>query len=182
MAEISEAAQFNGEVSNIESNINKVDSFDENISDEAAKIRYPSIKCLSDVVNSIWEKIYPVGSFFECSENIDPSQLFGGTWVRIKGKFLLAADDDIYQAGTTGGEEKHTLTVEEMPSHKHLPPDGTNNTTAYTWREGTTQDGFITNTGDTRAIFTEISGYAGGDQPHNNMPPYLSVYVWKRIA
>lgn len=51
-------------------------------------------------------------------EPTDPATLFGGTWERIQGRFLLAASDE-YEAGSSGGEATHKLTVSEMPSHGH---------------------------------------------------------------
>ena len=49
---------------------------------------------------------------------INPSELFGGTWERIKDKFLLSAGE-AYEAGAMGGEATHELTTEEMPTHAH---------------------------------------------------------------
>lgn len=64
---------------------------------------------------------YPIGSICMFKANINPNKLYGGTWVRIEGKFILGADDSIYRLGSEGGEAKHKLTVAEMPSHEgHL--------------------------------------------------------------
>lgn len=62
--------------------------------------------------------IYPVGSIFLSVNASSPSDLFGGTWEQISGKFLLASGDG-YSIGSTGGEEAHTLTSDEMPVHHH---------------------------------------------------------------
>lgn len=97
-----------------------------------------------------------------------PSTLFGGTWQRIQDRFLIAAGST-YKAGGTGGEATHTLTVNEMPSHSH--------TVGY---EGSNSGG-----GKNHSVVSgsEIrTSSTGGGQSHNNMPPYLSVYVWKRTA
>ena len=114
---------------------------------------------------------YPVGSIYISVNNTNPGEIFGGTWEQLKDTFLLAAGDK-YAAGTTGGEEKHTLTVSEIPSHNH------NSSGAVFDRSGTSiHGGYGSGSGnDTR------TGYAGGSQAHNNMPPYTAVYVWKRIA
>lgn len=98
----------------------------------------------------------------------DPALLFGGTWERIEGRFLLAAGGK-YEVGSTGGEAAHKLTVAEMPSHSH-----TYYRTDYT--SGNTSSG--SGLGDK----SYSSGSAGGNQPHNNMPPYLVVYMWRRTA
>lgn len=115
---------------------------------------------------------HPVGSYYWSSEPKDPSKLFGGTWEPVKDRFVLAAGDE-HEAGTTGGEETHTLTIDEMPSHSHRIKQGTTN--AYTtssvqagYQNEYLRDGTIENT--------------GGDQPHNNMPPYIVAYCWRRTA
>ena len=69
---------------------------------------------------------HPVGSVWMTTEGADnPNQLFGGYWIRIKDRFLLAAGDD-YTAGDTGGSATHThatgdheLTAAELPQHYH---------------------------------------------------------------
>lgn len=61
---------------------------------------------------------HPVGSLYWSSNATDPTSLFGGSWERIKDKFILAAGDS-YSRGSTGGEAVHTLSVSEMPSHTH---------------------------------------------------------------
>jgi hypothetical protein len=114
--------------------------------------------------------VYPVGSIYMSVNSTDPSELFGGWWEQLEDRFLLGAGAN-YAAGTTGGEAKHKLTVAELASHFHktyvYSPQGSGQTScpsqsaqAYVERSTTT---------------------AGGDQPHNNMPPYLTVYMWKRI-
>lgn len=62
--------------------------------------------------------IYPVGSIYMSTNNVNPATLFGGTWERIQGQFLLASSSN-YALGTTGGEATHALTAAEMPSHNH---------------------------------------------------------------
>ena len=62
---------------------------------------------------------FPIGSIYLSVNSTSPASLFGGTWEKIKDKFLLASGDT-YSAGATGGEATHTLTIEEMPSHSHV--------------------------------------------------------------
>ena len=69
--------------------------------------------------------VYPVGSIYLSSKNTNPGTLFGGTWVQIKDRFILAAGD-YYSNGATGGAATVTLTVSNMPSHSHsFTPSGT---------------------------------------------------------
>ena len=127
-----------------------------------------------------WEKIYPVGSIYISVNSTNPASLFGGTWEQIKDRFLLAAGD-AYAAGSTGGEAMHTLTVDEMPSHCHH-----SEARAFLIDSGK-KEGWgaaIRNiAGDYAAIpVTPNVMLTGGSQPHNNMPPYLAVYMWQRTA
>jgi len=213
---------------------------------------------------------YPVGAIYISASAVNPSQLFGGTWEQVQGKFLLSASAN-YPAGTTGGEASHTLTTSEMPSHthgvniyssgSHIHSGSANGAGGHTHTRGTmnitgstlsndgdrayspyalgyigenndlysrgafyisSNDGRVSvihgingsNTDRTDGILsfdaarnwtgeTSNSGYhshtlnvnaggehshtaivanTGGNAPHNNMPPYLSVYVWKRTA
>lgn len=132
----------------------------------------------TDVTNTKWiEIVYPVGSIYMSVSNINPNLLFGiGEWEAIEDRFLLGAGN--HTAGETGGEETHTLTIDELPSHSHqykrhsLDRNDTDPTT------GKDAYGVSNKTLDERLGTTELSG---ANQPHNNMPPYLSVYIWKRI-
>lgn len=126
--------------------------------------------------------IYPVGSIYMSVNNADPSSFIGGTWEQIKDTFLLSCGDT-YVAGETGGEAEHTLTVDEIPSHNHkLKTDIDNEDWNVTWPEWFEYtDGWTQQAGETEAPATHTTS-TGGGVAHNNMPPYLAVYVWKRTA
>lgn len=121
----------------------------------------------------VWDLIYPVGSICIFVNELNPNVLYGGTWEQIKDKFLLACGD-IYNNGITGGEREHILTIDEMPSHAHDTYGNPQGNTGY----GIAQ----TNNGGMGSNTYCVTMPSGGNQPHNNMPPYLTVYVWKRIA
>ncbi len=98
-----------------------------------------SINTLNTQVTRILDMIYPVGSLYWSSNNVNPSTLFGGTWVQIKDKFILAAGDT-YDVNTSGGAathsvtftgttDEHALTLEEMPRHLHGFSNGVEGTT-----------------------------------------------------
>lgn len=117
---------------------------------------------------------YPVGSIYLSVTEVNPAALFGGTWERIGGRFLLGADDT-YAAGSTGGEAAHQLTTSEMPSHNHTLDNY--NTTGGTTSSMTVQ------ANDKRGYSGNVNTlYTGGNNAHNNMPPYLAVFIWKRTA
>lgn len=123
---------------------------------------------------------WPVGSIYTSTKPTDPHELFGGTWEPIQDTFLWCAGPK-HAAGTTGGAETHTLTVEEMPSHSHQ----------YNRLPMKFADTDLTK--DDQANFAESvrwssnteyvqTGSTGGGKPHTIMPPYRSVYAWERTA
>lgn len=117
-----------------------------------------------------------------------PATLFGGTWERIaNGRMLIGADSASYPAGSTGGEAKHALTETEMPSHNHgVQQAGSDGAIPMEMgKDGTYQNDAYLSFGTSVKPFAEstiLISYRGGNQPHNNMPPYLSVYMWRRTA
>ena len=142
---------------------------------------------LGKVKGTIFDAIYPVGSIYMSVSNTDPATLFGGTWERIQDRFLLAAGS--YAPGSQGGEASHTLTESELPSHIH---DGiTTAALANSHRmlyanaaaHATGQSAYWSlQSGTAAGNMTARTVPAGGGQPHNNLPPYLAVYIWKRSA
>lgn len=137
--------------------------------------------------------IYPVGSVYIAFNDTNPSALFGGTWERIKNTFLWAVGSDGQDLGLRGGEDSHTLTVSEMPSHKgHLSAgivdyvpgekgnyEGYLNKDTMTAYPGGGYRGWNVYAGNEMHPASEA---VGGGQPHNNMPPFIQVSMWKRIA
>lgn len=141
------------------------------------------VNCLpsqSDVLqlgDSAWltaQGAYPVGAIYLSVTDANPAALFGGTWERIGGRFLLGADA-AYTAGSTGGEAEHTLTVGEIPKHNHDVDNlnASGNATPFMTVQAQDKRGFG---GNVKTM------YAGGGKAHNNMPPYLAVYMWQRIS
>ena len=126
------------------------------------------------------DAVYPIGSLYMSVNAADPNTLFGGTWERLKDRFLLAAGDT-YAAGTAGGEAAHMLTIKEMPSHNHSLSDPID--------KNSIKLGSMT--GDANWALTKraasydynlTTNNTGGGAAHNNMPPCLTVYMWKRTA
>lgn len=127
--------------------------------------------------------LYPVGAVYISENSTSPASLFGGTWESIGGRFLLGADAT-YAAGGTGGEATHTLTTDEMPEHKHKGITIAGNKLTA-WSETGTGGVFDMNSLFNGSGHNTNDFYAepeGGSQPHNNMPPYLAVYMWKRVS
>lgn len=139
---------------------------------------------------SIVDLIYPVGSIYMSVNSANPETLFGGTWQQIKDRFLLSAGDT-YAAGNTGGSADAVVV-----KHLHQPStgDGFNaymSGTVERVRLGTStaSSARYAIVGKKNASSADASGlryagstdYNGVDGAGKNMPPYLTVYVWKRI-
>lgn len=125
---------------------------------------------------SLFDLIYPVGAVYISMNNTSPATLFGGSWTKIEGKFLLGTSST-YPTGSSGGEETHTLSVAEMPSHNHnfYLQRGSNTaerTALLEWAMSSQVAGWQTWQTDS----------TGGGQAHNNMPPYLAVNIWYRVS
>ena len=131
-----------------------------------------------------FDKIYPIGSIYISANSTNPHDLFGGTWEQLRDRFLLGCGTK--ENGTIGGEENHTLTVAESPSHNHRElywGDGTSNQFGVNRSAGGGLWGFdYWSTGPNCSDANFYTNYVGGNQAHNNMPPYLAVYMWKRIG
>ena len=141
-------------------------------SEGATTLDFIEDECLADL-------IYPVGSIYMSVNATDPAMLFGGYWERIKDRFLLSCGND-FSAGSIGGEEMHTLTESEMPAHTHdtlyATNNGTGGTIEYLYATG------ITGAKPTSGRDSVLTSSQGGNAAHNNMPPYLAVYMWQRIS
>ena len=125
---------------------------------------------------------YPVGSIYQSVNTTSPASLFGGDWERIQGRFLLGTSSS-YSVTSTGGEEKHTLTVSEMPRHNHAPGEGQ----AFIIdpnKYNTSSDFAMMTTSQASYKYANSwgTGHTGGGQSHNNMPPYYAVNIWRRTA
>lgn len=123
-------------------------------------------------LRSLLDHIYPVNSIYISYSHQDPGDLFGGTWERINNAFLWATTAG-GTIGQTGGESTHTLTIDEMPAHTHTT------TIPYSvMAKGSDYNSYsLAGTNHNRP-----SNSTGGGQPHNNMPPYIQVSIWRRTA
>lgn len=146
--------------------------------------------------SDLLDLVYPVGAVYISASAANPQTLFGGTWTRIQGRFLLAADAS-HPAGSTGGAEEVTLTEEQLPEvngmiYGGVGANGNSGTTGMGVFRLTSgvfstalQCGHGPQSGaayDDNGAYQQVQMKFGGDQPHDNMPPYLAVYVWQRTA
>ena len=150
------------------------------------------------------KKIYPVGSIYMSTVSTNPATLFGfGTWEAMPaGRVLLAQGKSswgtTYNAGSTGGEATHQLTVGELPAHNHTASTNTTGNHTHQFQlygpNGDTNLNFPSDydTNYARNKGTTLSAgnhshtininNTGSSQAHNNIQPYLTVYMWKRIS
>ena len=130
------------------------------------------------IKNVVRDAYYPVGKIYITVGNENPNETIGGTWIKFgSGKCLVGVDTSQTEFNVVekiGGEKTHTLTIEEMPSHSH-----TEKYVGVDWyQHGTSGDWNISSALEP---YRE-TGNTGGDQPHNNLQPYITVYMWKRTA
>ena len=149
---------------------------------------YDMIEALRTQVSSsnIFLKSYPVGSVYISTSSTNPGSTYGGTWEEYgKGKTLVGVDSidsDFNTVEKIGGEKTHTLTIDEMPSHSHYL-----NGTVVGWpmNDPSGQEWSVSynkNTSAPYASWRSNSALSGGSQAHNNLQPYITVYMWKRTA
>ena len=128
---------------------------------------------------------HPVGSIYQTISPENPSVTFGGgTWERIEGRFIMGASDT-YPAGSMGGEAAHELTKKEMPRHEHFyrvdNKTGDPQVTFPAWSWGMSRDVILQNSAEVTTVGASVTP-DGENQPHNNIPPYYSMYIWRRVA
>lgn len=165
---------FTKEGSKTNLNINKLEvdcitSNENNFSlDELGNLKVKSITTIDPLIGML----YPIGAIYLSTSSVNPEEYFGGSWEQIKERFLFGCGEN-YRNGTLGGELEHTLTLEEMPRHNHTIYRGTNGNNYFglTGKEPLNDYPYEISTTD-----------SGKSHPHNNMPPYLAVYIWKRVA
>lgn len=137
---------------------------------------------------NICNLIYPVGSIYLSVNDIDPSSLFGGTWISwAAGRVLVGIDttqSEFNVSEKTGGEKNHILSVSEIPSHKH---DIIPNHNIYAYNYGGDAETSVPTSGDVgrslgRYYVQTTTSLVGESKGHNNLQPYITCYMWKRVS
>lgn len=154
-----------------------------------------SLNSLSDLTKSIYLLMHPVGSIVITTVAQSPELVFGGTWITWgSGRVPVGVDkaqEEFETVEKTGGEKSHWLSIHETPSHTHaLEPNGS----AYSFAWGASKGnvhvqanavGGASPSGSnylyTRQNEWNQTGASGSTQPHNNLQPYITCYMWKRI-
>ena len=141
---------------------------------------------IDSTVSALFDLIYPVGSiYYTNNANFSPNVSFNGTWEQIKDVFLLAAGDT-YVGGTNGGSATHTHGAGSLYANIGSPQGNAAalGFTATNWH-GTTSTYSVGGNGSSasghpnRSHDTPVGGTTGSG---SSLPPYIVVYVWKRVS
>lgn len=133
----------------------------------------------------VLNKMWPVGSIYMSANDANPGAIIGGTWTKWgQGRVpvgVKTSDNNFNAVEKTGGESAHTLTVSEIPSHSHKQIYGTiydpNGLTESDSRFGTHAAPSVM-----PDVVPSLTSSAGGGSAHNNLQPYITCYMWKRMA
>lgn len=133
------------------------------------------------IVKAAKLEAWPIGSIYMSMVSTNPGTLFGGTWVAMEGQFLLGAttNSNLYPPLSMGGEAAHALTEAEMPAHAHaeiLYFTGGQDVDLYAYQT------YASYNPESGKAFSGNTGQTGGGMQHNNMPPYIAIYMWRRTA
>lgn len=175
------------------------------LADALAKQKAAYEQAISTAVSAAQTKAkldaHPVGSYYWSNESTSPATLFGGTWEALPAGYTLIAQGSgsdsfgsyTYTAGQKYGERKHQLTTDEMPSISGTigSRKGENGgiferhaTGAFSYQDPLQSTTYQTldEPGASWCTYRTAKLSFGGNQPHNNMPPSIAAYVWKRTA
>ena len=169
----------------------KVAEYDEFDVDMEARFRRSVYVDNSPVVTmatlktAILDFVCPVGRIWLSENNVNPGTYLGGTWVAWgSGRVPVGVDTaqtEFNTAGKTGGSKTHTLTVEEMPKHKHLSTLEIYSSSKPNIISGTGGEGYST-VASVSSMKEGFIGDVGENSPHNNLQPYITCYMWRRTA
>lgn len=149
---------------------------------------------MSNFVNLL-DIIYPVGSIYMSTNNISPASSIGGTWTQIQDA-VLAASGNSYSGAVNGYHGNKAMTVNQMPSHTHIPTEyGGSVPNAERWEyvfhvmnfdgggkpQPTGRYGYLNSTYKDIVRFCSNADATVG-RGQNYIPYHYSINVWKRIA
>ena len=133
---------------------------------------------LNEFIDGLLNRFYPIGTIYESTSYENPSTFIGGSWeVYGQGRVTvgLSTETEFNTVGKTGGAKTHKLLKTEMPSHIH---DGT---ASVGWGQGTSGATLQASGQGLNRTQVDLEP-TGGDLPHNNLQPYITVYRFRRTA
>ena len=154
----------------------KLSAIDTDTLNRAGQLKLPLDLTTEALLKGLVSQAFPVGGIFISVVSTNPASLLGyGTWIAFgTGRTLVGFDSGQAEFDTveeTGGAKTHTLTIAEMPAHTH--------DTGYTDNRAAPSSGSSV---PQNSASTTITGSTGGDGAHNNLQPYVVVFMWKRIS
>lgn len=147
---------------------------------------------VAEALQGVLAAVYPVGCIYTTTNGANPSTVLGfGTWTAFgAGRVIVGngTSDASFSAGATGGASRHTLTIPEMPIHRHQlgfdPTHGYAAGTPMSYTIGASSGGFgtLSDRNPSGYFDSNLIGYTGDGSSHNNLQPYIVAYFWKRTA
>lgn len=136
--------------------------------------------------SALLDKLYPVGCIYQSASSTSPASLFGGTWEQIKDRFILASGDT-FAAGSTGGSASHNHSIGEMFAASYFNGDYVeyNYSGKASWTanyKNTIPNGETSNLTGTAIHESGLTVYGSPTKEADNLPPYIAMYIWRRIA
>ena len=163
--------------------------------DSEGNMSVKSITSEKPIGTITFNDIYPVGSIYLSVNGTNPTNYFWGTWTLFgEGRTLVCVSSNEGEFNTvekTGGEKYHTLSEDEMPNHQHGNIRLTKQYFITAWNDYKGNAKAFNIDGDYHTNVSNYGGgvsnsfdtdFRGGDKPHNNMMPYITCYIWKRVA
>lgn len=132
---------------------------------------------IKDFIDDLYATIYPVGAIYISVTSTNPGTYLGGTWAAFgTGRTLVGIDtgqSEFNVVEETGGSKTHTLSTGEIPSHAHT----ISSFPVWSSNAGLGGSAFAVDSTETKS-----TNNAGSGGAHNNLQPYIVVYMWKRTA
>lgn len=178
-----DVTQLKQDVRNLQASVNENTS---DISSLNTKVNNntSNISMIQRMLAVYWKTIYPIGSIYiSTNSDFNPNTTWGGSWVKTAdGRCLIGANDE-YPLGSTGGEKTHTLLEDELPKIEgHARGVATYGSASNGHFKSTKENPCNLNAGGGTNDLSSVYFGFGDNLPHNNMQPYLAVYIWERTA
>jgi len=133
---------------------------------------------------SLIDFFYPIGTVYQSSDvNFDPNTKWGGTWVKVEGRFLFGSDST-RSVGSTGGSDSVTLGLSNIPDHTHQYSDVYHDTVTESIYNSVMDSSRAYAKANTIVSSNTTSNLnrTGDVQSFGILPPYMVVNVWNRTA
>lgn len=168
----------------IKEDISQLQTETTQLNDDVTKLM-GAFTSVTDLTKQLFLLMHRVGDIIFSTSDENPSTIYGGTWVAWgKGQVPVGvdtSDSDFNTVEKTGGEKEHTLTVDEMPSHSHIQT-WNGNIMVGGGSGGESTNGSYLNEGGNGTYPATLTNNVGNSHSHNNLQPYITCYMWKRIA